>query len=644
MKTKDPSVIEKSVTMDETKNHEEKKHELMNSWRITLAVLAIIDFFSHFPISSSISISNIRVITMLSNMQVKIKTILFRLITWLPKNIFLIALCVHAVYTSWNNTMGGGRKLITNTTNDNEKKNKKKWQTNSKVLLLFVMTLSLHLTILPLMTSTSLSRKKHPSQFHPIIPWIRNKTELYRFHNKAVPSKQTLSLSEAFVLEINAWFQSSALRSVRKRWNKTKMDVSKQLASFAMRNPFLFHFRLKKCMTLLKWLRFLFPLIGVGNKLLGHMKDLAKKRKQQQRAKQAKDQWICVLNSLKAEEKLEMWAIRLQSNFRAMRDRKELERLRAKSKARPKYKAMKWKDFMDIKKCQWKIYRKSLKKKNTKSSEKSKPNNTYHLDSEKIALLKEEIKKKEIMHRTHLFKPNTTFAVGWKALTVTCLIFELIQLLFSSSLEQIENRTIDKLISQASLCNTSSPSSQQVTQLATKLIIPVKNHFFKLVLQKDILSNSPQAICAAVPLWTRIISVFINIITRLMITIVRVVSFIDVFVTFFTGEIDERSGALVPKPFFTRWFIPGVGLQLLVNPTMKGFRFVIQQLYQFCCDVGASRVFHAAIAVHPFISIVFHELLFCIASFVNRQNLPSQHCFALILTTSFLLIFMYSLS
>eukprot|EP00553_Chaetoceros_curvisetus_P003799 CAMPEP_0204615400 /NCGR_PEP_ID=MMETSP0717-20131115/2907_1 /ASSEMBLY_ACC=CAM_ASM_000666 /TAXON_ID=230516 /ORGANISM="Chaetoceros curvisetus" /LENGTH=237 /DNA_ID=CAMNT_0051628329 /DNA_START=222 /DNA_END=935 /DNA_ORIENTATION=- len=51
--------------------------------------------------------------------------------------------------------------------------------------------------------------------------------------------------------------------------------------------------------------------------------------------------------------------------------------------------------------------------------------------------------------------------------------------------------------------------------------------------------------------------------------IVGTFSFFDVFVTFFTGEFHPDNGVLIPKPFFTRWILPGVCLQLLVNPHFK---------------------------------------------------------------------------
>jgi hypothetical protein len=44
--------------------------------------------------------------------------------------------------------------------------------------------------------------------------------------------------------------------------------------------------------------------------------------------------------------------------------------------------------------------------------------------------------------------------------------------------------------------------------------------------------------------------------------IVSFMFFLDVFVHFFTGRIDPKTGRLVPRGFFERWFFPGLFLEL----------------------------------------------------------------------------------
>jgi hypothetical protein len=56
------------------------------------------------------------------------------------------------------------------------------------------------------------------------------------------------------------------------------------------------------------------------------------------------------------------------------------------------------------------------------------------------------------------------------------------------------------------------------------------------------------------------------------------VCFLDVFITFFIGRLNEDTGSLEPAPFFQRWIIPGLMLQLLVNPRMDSVATVVAQV------------------------------------------------------------------
>ena len=53
----------------------------------------------------------------------------------------------------------------------------------------------------------------------------------------------------------------------------------------------------------------------------------------------------------------------------------------------------------------------------------------------------------------------------------------------------------------------------------------------------------------------------------MMETFIDVVSFMDIFFWFFTGELDEL-GFVVPKHFITRCIIPGTLVQVLDHPTL----------------------------------------------------------------------------
>ena len=79
--------------------------------------------------------------------------------------------------------------------------------------------------------------------------------------------------------------------------------------------------------------------------------------------------------------------------------------------------------------------------------------------------------------------------------------------------------------------------------------------------------------------------------------VISIVCFLDVFVKFFTGEIDATTGELRPRPFFRRWIIPGLLFQLLVNPAIGTFSTIFFQITDGIVVIGPVRAARWCIAV-----------------------------------------------
>jgi len=79
--------------------------------------------------------------------------------------------------------------------------------------------------------------------------------------------------------------------------------------------------------------------------------------------------------------------------------------------------------------------------------------------------------------------------------------------------------------------------------------------------------------------------------------VISIVCFLDVFVKFFTGEINAKTGELRSRPFFRRWIIPGLLFQLLVNPAIGTFSTVFFQITDGIIVIGPVRVVRWCIAV-----------------------------------------------
>lgn len=150
------------------------------------------------------------------------------------------------------------------------------------------------------------------------------------------------------------------------------------------------------------------------------------------------------------------------------------------------------------------------------------------------------------------------------------------------------------------------------------------NHCFQICKVSCVFLELLNKLLSAPNLPTKVIAV--NDLLKILLApsvayIVRLVSFLDVFLSFFTGELDSRTGQLVPKPFFSRYFLPGLGLQLLVNPTLKDISKVVMAFFTWSLRVGPSRMLHIVVALKPLIRELIHwsvELLFLFVAAWNR--------------------------
>jgi hypothetical protein len=69
---------------------------------------------------------------------------------------------------------------------------------------------------------------------------------------------------------------------------------------------------------------------------------------------------------------------------------------------------------------------------------------------------------------------------------------------------------------------------------------------------------------------------------------------LDIFITFFTGDFHPVTEVLIPKPFFNRWILPGLVLQLLANPFMEGALEFLYDLVAIIVDLGPIRVWRGS--------------------------------------------------
>lgn len=280
------------------------------------------------------------------------------------------------------------------------------------------------------------------------------------------------------------------------------------------------------------------------------------------------------------------------------------------------------------------------------------------------------VEAKRIINKKLLLRPNTTFAVLWKLMFVFCIGIEVSQNVFAPLLknemskhskhnkdgasirELMKKQLIRKPVAKLAACRKASRTS-----LAQKLHLKKPDHpgadstwycrepysvwldsgrdIIALALDPDPVIHWPE--CKENPknvfnrlkgkpwskdkksrpwfcsepyatlqsTYRRIADFFID---KIM-AIVSIICFMDVFVTFFTGEIHADTGELVPKDFFARWILPGLLMQLLLNPAIGPASTVVFLSMKEMYWVGPMRVLRWIIAVFVPIIYSIHKLL-----------------------------------
>ena len=93
-------------------------------------------------------------------------------------------------------------------------------------------------------------------------------------------------------------------------------------------------------------------------------------------------------------------------------------------------------------------------------------------------------------------------------------------------------------------------------------------------------------------------------------TFIDVVSFMDIFLWFFTGDLHGETGLVVPKAFFGRCILPGTLVQVLDHPTLpEVLPSLLGRVASAAMNIGWSRVIRWVCAVVPALTMLVFQPL-----------------------------------
>mmetsp|Transcript_4344 Transcript_4344/g.7263 ORF Transcript_4344/g.7263 Transcript_4344/m.7263 type:complete len:767 (-) Transcript_4344:33-2333(-) len=424
----------------------------------------------------------------------------------------------------------------------------------------------------------------------------------------------------------------------------------RKMAFFAIRNPRQFAQRMRKALRSVRWLKYLTPLIATGNKLRGNTIDLLTKYGQRRNTAKLEKVRLLLFKSrlsrLPPEEVRKEAAIMVQRAYRRRQAAKALRAVQLIQGNAEQWAAQRMQHIFrgKLKRIRARILdkRNELNELKIKQQQMQKQKETMSVEERRrMYELQDELgaEASHLLNQRMLMRPNTRFAVTWKIIFVFCVLFEISQLAFAPTLAKyIDEQSGEKLnigkVLELNLIPTPASEWKEcgnlkkpVTKVGRKGSSVV--HWIKRVgrkaeeeamkeVQEDEKLDEVEEDDVDAPWYCHkpfrtaqgLYITFLKIAIYEFLVFVGLVCFLDVFVTFFTGELNPENGNLIPKPFVSRWLIPGIILQLLVNPQMETVSKYVGAFLDYTHQVGPIRVYRwTAAFFYPLLSVIGYYLI-----------------------------------
>jgi hypothetical protein len=466
------------------------------------------------------------------------------------------------------------------------------------------------------------------------IVWV-----VHRVEDDSVPDEvetftadTSICLAFAVLKHLAIEIQTRTRQRVHFLWVTKSREFVRRLLQQAVRNPIKIHHRIRDVLRYIRWARYTAPLIGQSFKLRANVGDLERKyfqRKERKRAQATRKKLRLDLSSMDLRD---YCAVLIQKTWRSYQARKRTASLNfvrgeeqhnaatkfqsacrqslIRARVRLRYKHMKLKE---------------LQEKETAAREKRKTMDAN--ERRYMYVLQQELNEKTqtLLNKKLLLRPNTGFVVAWKVVFLLCIFLEIARLSVEPFLQEYKDevtgkpwglytflgkKLIPEPVSQLDVCKLEEEKSSRYFSWIVGPLKRTKGFFWSTT---SVIRGPPPWYCG--PLYSSVQAWYITIARFTMDRILAFVGFIcflDVPISFFTGEINPETGLLEPKPFFQRWFVPGLLLQLAVNPQMEGTSKFVLRIIESTINFGPVRVGRWTIAL-------FYPVLLSLARLLRRR-------------------------
>jgi len=216
--------------------------------------------------------------------------------------------------------------------------------------------------------------------------------------------------------------------------------------------------------------------------------------------------------------------------------------------------------------------------------------------------------------REYLISPRSRFSVVWRITVTHCLLLELTRLAVSWYLSETFYLSISQVIGRLFVdCGSTKEDTRRKFKFITDIFEEWHVGLSKAVPLVPYPKDTLWILCTP----TSNFSKLLLLVGSAMETFIDVVSFLDIFFWFFTGDLDASTGIVVPKPFFGRCILPGTLVQVIDHPTLPHvLPTLLAKFASIASELGWSRLVLWACALCPALAV---ELVLPLASYFFRH-------------------------
>ena len=206
--------------------------------------------------------------------------------------------------------------------------------------------------------------------------------------------------------------------------------------------------------------------------------------------------------------------------------------------------------------------------------------------------------------REYLISPRTRFSLIWRMIVTNCLLIEIARLCLSWRLSETFGIPLSQIVGRLFVyCKEPEQVKDHVAFIADQ-VNAFRRHIFEIIpigpppVEIEVcIPNGPQAL-------------LILQLGKMLEWFVDGVVFLDIFVWFFTGDIDIDTHTVIPKPFFTRCILPGTLVQVLDHPTLPDLLpGLIKSILMAFAIIGYSRCIRWSLAMIPAVKMLVFDPL-----------------------------------